>query len=248
MTKIKAILIDDEQSARNVLNNLLERTSSIEVVAICCDLEEGVEKIKELKPQVVFLDVQMPNYAGYEIVKFFKKINFEIIFVTAYDQYAIKAFELNAIDYLVKPIDRQKLTDAISKLEEKLGKQNKLVDYQNLLATIKDKNYKKIVLPEIGNRRIVDLDNIIAVEADGAYSKIHLKDTKVITTSKNLKYFENVLPKDSSFFRTHRAWIINISYIKFLNKTDLSITLADGILKARISRARVDDFEEVFLQ
>lgn len=245
MTKIRAILIDDEQSARNVLTNLLERTSSdIDVIATCSNLEDGVKQIKELQPNVVFLDVQMPNYAGYEIVNFFEIINFEIIFITAYDQYAIKAFELNAIDYLVKPIDRQKLSLTLKKLEDKLNLKSSAIDYQTLLKSIKDKNYKKIVLPEIGNRRIINLEDIITIEADGAYSKIHLKQNKVITTSKNLKYFENVLPKEASFFRSHRAWIINLTYIDFFNKTELIITL-NGLIKAKISRARVEDFERI---
>jgi two-component system LytT family response regulator len=247
MFKIKAILIDDEQSARNVLSNLLERTSSnLEVMATCSNLEEGVKQIKKLKPNVVFLDVQMPNYAGYEIVNFFDNIDFEIIFVTAYDHYAIKAFELNAIDYLVKPIDRRKLALTLTKLENKLKKEVALIDYQILLKSIKNKDYKKIIIPELGNRRILNIDDIVALEADGAYSKIHLIDNKIITTSKNLKYFEDVLPRDISFFRSHRAWIINLAYISFFNKTELTITLAkENKLKAKISRARIEDFEQV---
>lgn len=246
MNQINAILIDDEQSARNVLTNLLERTASnINIIATCNDLESGVTQIKKLKPKVVFLDVQMPNYAGYEIVNFFDKIDFEIVFVTAYDQYAIKAFELNAIDYLVKPIDRKKLAVTLEKIENKLSKQAALIDYQNLLKTIKDKNYKKIIIPELGNRRIVNIDDIIALEADGAYSKIYLKDNKTITTSKNLKYFENVFPKDATFFRSHRAWIINLIHIENLNKTAQNITLANGTVKAKISRSRIGHFESL---
>lgn len=243
---IKAILIDDEQSAIRVLTNLLKKLSSnIEIIATSSNLEDGVKQIKKLQPDVVFLDVQMPNYAGYEIVKFFNKINFEIIFVTAYDQYAIKAFELNAIDYLVKPIDRTKLTASIKKVEGKLNQKAALVDYQMLLKTIKEKDYKKIIIPELGNRRIINLDNIIAIEADGAYSKIHLKESKIITTSKNLKYFESVLPKDTTFFRSHRAWIINLDYIGFLNKTERNVTLANGTIIAKMSRARINDFENI---
>jgi two-component system LytT family response regulator len=246
MAQIKAVIIDDEQSARNVLTHLLEKTSeNINIIATCNDLEEGVLKIKELKPNVVFLDVQMPNYAGYEIVNFFEKIDFEIIFITAYDQYAIKAFELNAIDYLVKPIDRKKLANSIEKLKVKVTEKNNLVDYEILLKTIKNKSYKKLVLPELGNRRVVNLEDIVAIEADGAYSKIYLKENKTITTSKNLKYFENLLPKKSSYIRTHRAWIINLEYIEFINKTELSITLMKGALKAKISRARINDFEKI---
>jgi len=247
MAKIKAILIDDEQSARNVLTSLLERSAfNIEIIATCANLENGVKKIKELKPCVVFLDVQMPNYAGYEIVNFFERIDFEIVFVTAYDQYAIKAFELNAIDYLVKPIDRKKLAVTLEKLKDKFAKDAELVDYKSLLKTIKEKEYKKIIIPELGNRRIVSLNEIIAIEADGAYSKIHLEEQKTITTSKNLKYFEDVLPKESAFFRSHRAWIINLDYIELLNKTTLTITLANGVITAKVSRARIPDFENSF--
>lgn len=242
MTQMKAILIDDEESARNVLANLLERSSSkINIITTCNNLEEGVIQIKKLKPDVVFLDVQMPNYAGYEIAKFFDKIDFEIVFVTAYDQYAIKAFELNAIDYLVKPVDRSKLMTTLEKIENKLNKNAELIDYQNLLKTIKEKDYKKLVIPELGNRHIIKLSNIIAIEADGSYSKLYLKENKIITTSKNLKYFEKILPKDLSFFRSHRAWIINLNYIEFLNKSKLNITLANGTVIAKVSRAKIND-------
>ncbi len=245
MTVIKAILIDDEQRARDVLVSLLNRaTTNIDIIATCSNLEEGIKKIKDLQPDVVFLDVQMPNYAGYEIVRFFDEINFEIIFVTAYDQYAIKAFELNAIDYLVKPIDRNKLNISLEKLQKKLKQQKQLIDYHSLLKTIKDKNYKKIVLPELGNRHIVDLKNIIALEASGAYSIIHLKENKKITTSKNLKYFEEILSKESSFFRSHRGWVINLNFVDSLNKTDLVVILAKGSLKVKISRNKIEDFEK----
>lgn len=244
MTKIKAVLIDDEERARSVLANLLHRASSnIEILARCSSLKDGVEQIKKQQPDVVFLDVQMPNYAGYEISNFFDTIYFEIIFVTAFDHYAIKAFELNAIDYLVKPIDRTKLGLAIQKLENKLQQNATIVDYKALLKTIKSKTYNKIVIPELGNRRIIDLNNIIAIEADGAYSTLHLKDDKTITTSKNLKYFEETLPQNTSFFRSHRAWIINLEYIELLNKTEQVITLAKGSIKAKVSRARIEDFE-----
>ena len=243
MAKIKAILIDDEFSARNVLTSLLGRSlTEVEVIATASGLEEGVKQIKELQPDVVFLDVRMPNYAGYEIVDFFDEINFEIIFVTAYDQYAIKAFELNAIDYLVKPIDRNKLATTLQKLKDKLNLKSNLIDYKALLKTIKEKKFKKLVIPEAGNRRVINLDDIIAIEADGSYSKLHLTDNKLITTSKNLKYFEDVLPEEASFFRSHRAWIVNLAFIEYLNKTTLNITLANGNVTAKVSRNRIEDF------
>lgn len=247
MNEIKAILIDDEQSARNVLTNLLKRVSSnINILATCCNLKEGVKQIKALKPNVVFLDVQMPYYAGYEIINFFDEINFEIIFVTAHDNYAIKAFELNAVDYLLKPINREKLALTLDKLRDRLNKKAALIDYQVLLKTIKDKDYNKIVIPELGNRRVVNIADIIAIEADGSYSKIYLKGNIIITTSKNLKYFEDVLTKETTFFRTHRSWIINGMHIEYFNKTELYITLSNITVKAKISRPRLDLFESFF--
>ncbi|MFT6243336.1 MAG: two-component system LytT family response regulator [Salibacteraceae bacterium] len=245
MTKINAILVDDEKRARNVLSSLLEfNCPELNVVAECSNVPDAVEQIKRLNPDVVFLDVQMPNYAGYEIVKFFDEINFEIIFVTAYDQYAIKAFELSAIDYLIKPINRTRLTEAVSKLSSKMKERDQLADYSVLLGSIQDNEFKQIVIPELGDRRVLELNTIIAIEADGAYSKVHLIDNKSITVSKTLKYFESVLPEDINFFRSHRAWIINLKHLKQFNKTKGIVTLGEDII-AKISRNKVVEFQTI---
>lgn len=246
MEEIRAIIIDDEHSAINVLSNLLKRASpEIKIVASCQGFLEGIKEINIHKPDVVFLDIQMPNYAGYEIVDYIDEINFEIIFVTAHDQYAIKAFELNAIDYLVKPIDRQKLQEALEKLEKKLLREYVFKDYKKIVNHIRDKNQKKIVIPELGNRRILNLEDIIAIEADGAYTTIHLVNNKIVTTSKNLKYFENKLTDENSFFRTHRAWIVNINYLELINKTSRTITFRDSNIVAKIARTKQHEFEKL---
>ncbi|MCP4440362.1 MAG: response regulator [Aureispira sp.] len=244
MKNIKAIIVDDEQWARAVLTRLLEQNCpSVEVVAKCVDLVSAVEQIKLLKPDVVFLDVKMPDYAGYEIINFFTEIDFSLIFVTAFDQYAIKAFELNAVDYLVKPIDRKKLVLAVDKLTAKLEKESNLESYQELLKTIKSKTFKKIILPELGNRRIVELNSILAIKADDTYCKIYLKgEEKVITVSKTLKYFEEILDENPSFFRSHRSWIINLEHVQKFNKTDSTIIINDN-LNAAISRKKFEEFE-----
>jgi two-component system LytT family response regulator len=117
MKTIKAILVDDEEGARDVLANLLLRfCPNVELLAKCSNIPEAVEQIKSLQPDLVFLDIEMPNYAGYEIVNFFEKIDFEIVFVTAYDQYAIRAFEIAALDYLLKPIDIERLKLAVERV------------------------------------------------------------------------------------------------------------------------------------
>ena len=122
MKKIRAILVDDEESARDVLENLLKRfCPEVELLAKCTNVEQAVASIRELQPDLVFLDIEMPNYAGYEIVKFFPEINFELIFVTAYDKYAIRAFEVSAVDYLLKPIDIDRLKNAVSRVMKQLS-------------------------------------------------------------------------------------------------------------------------------
>lgn len=244
MKLIKAIIVDDEKHARSVLTSLLKRDhSEIEVIETCSNLEEAVSAIKRHNPKVVFLDVQMPRYAGYEIVNFFDEINFEIIFITAFDQYAIKAFELNAIDYLVKPIDRNRLKSAILKATNKLNLRKQTDEYNILLKTIKNRRFSQIIIPELGNRRILNLAEIIAIEADGSYSKVYLKDNRIITISKNLKYFESVIPEEAKFFRSHRAWIINLFHLQFLNKSELTIMLDEDI-RAKLARGRIEEFEQ----
>ena len=244
MDQITAIIVDDEKHARSVLSNLIKRDHpEVRVISTCSNLTEAVNEIKRTEPMLVFLDVQMPNYAGYEIVNFFDRISFDIIFVTAFDHYAIKAFELSAIDYLVKPIDRSRLKEAISKLSDKLSLQKRTEEYNVLLQSIKEKKFSKIIIPELGNRRVLDLSDIIAIEADGSYSKVHLRNNKNIVISKNLKYFESVIPEEANFFRTHRAWLINILHLKFLNKSELVITLNEGI-KVKLARGRIEEFEQ----
>ena len=247
MEKITCIIVDDEPRARNVLSNLLSNYfSQIEVVGQAKDVLEAVEVIKKLKPNVVFLDVQMPNYAGYEIIQFFEKIDFEIIFVTAYDQYAIKAFELSAIDYLVKPVNGDRLKEAIEKLKTKLERTDKILDYKNLLDSMKNETFETIILPELGLKRMVKLVDIVAVEANGSYSDIHLIGGEQITISKNMKYFENLLPENNFFFRTHRSWVINIKLIASFNQEELEINHKSG-LQTKLARRKLIEFKALFI-
>lgn len=246
MEKITALLVDDEERARRVIKKLLLRSSApIQIVDECATVEEAVQSIKTHKPQVVFLDVQMPQYEGYELVNFFTEIDFEIIFVTAYDHYAIKAFEVSAIDYLLKPIDRERLDEALKKISHKLASKDRLNKYQELLKTIESSRKSKLIIPELGNRRIIDLEEIIAIKADGAYTLIYISDGQMVTTSKNLKHYENALSSASSFFRSHRSWIINTNYLEQFNRTANLLQLKGGI-NARISRNQYNSFDALF--
>jgi len=240
---VNVILVDDEPRALSVLNNLLDNYN-INIVGECSNLEDAIELINKNNPQVVFLDIQMPNYAGYEIVNFFTEINFEIVFVTAYDEYAIKAFDLSAIDYLVKPINRERLSETILKIEERLDTKDKLNHYEVLLKNLKDIEPKKLVIPELNNKRIINLSDIIAIEAEGAYTKIHMLDNYTITTSKNLKHYQNILEAEKYFFRSHRSWLVNLNFLQSINRTNYKLHLTNTI-EAKISRNQIDAFERL---
>lgn len=243
MKEVRAIIVDDEQRARDVLSKLLERNCPmVKVVASCEDVLSAVDKIKSLKPDVVFLDVEMPDYAGYELVNFFNEINFDIIFVTAFDQYAIKAFELSAIDYLVKPIERLRLVEAVDRVAKKVNINESKFQYEQLLNSIKEKEFRKIVIPELGNKRIIEINTITAIEAEGSYCKIHQLNQKPFVISKNLKYFEARLGDTKLFFRSHRGWLVNINHIETINKTELTLNLCNNLV-AKISRNMVSSFE-----
>lgn len=247
MTKIKAIITDDEQAARNVLYQLLQlEFPEVEVIAKCHDVPSTVEAIKELKPDVVFLDIQMPGYMGYEIISFFDEINFEITFVTAYDQYAIKAFELNAVDYLVKPISRQRLVQAVKKLQQKIESQKTVQQYQLLKQSLQTKTINHIIIAELGKQNFVKLNDIIAIEAHGAYSLVYLCGKQPLTVTKNIKQFESLLPEDGTFFRSHKSWIIHKQHIQRYAKLKLEIYLSENII-AKLSRYKKVEFEQMFM-
>ena len=251
MNQLKVIVVDDEAAARNVLTNLIQMSKfNMDIVATCCDLTEAVNSINRFKPDLVFLDVQMPDYAGYEIVNFIDKITFEIIFVTAYEDYAIKAFEMNAIDYILKPIERNRLDEAIQKAQNKLDQKDKVEQYQDLLNSIKGKSLGNIAISELRNgqvsKRVISLKNIIAVEAKGAYCQVHLFNDAPFLVSRNLKHFESQLPKDGPFFRSHRSWILNIDYVSKYNPRFGDVYLNQNLV-AKISKNRFEAFEELTL-
>jgi len=243
MKTIKAILVDDEADARDVLETLIEFSEKpIDILAKCSNLKEAVAKIKELKPDVVFLDIQMPEFAGYEIVNFFDEINFEIVFVTAFDQYALKAFELSAIDYLVKPIKRERLAKTLDRIIEETGKKNTAREYEVLLESLQNKKVEKIIIPEVGYNRVLLLDDIICIQGQGSYSLVYLKNENNITVSKSLKFFDKIFYEGSSFFRSHKSWIINTKYIKQFNSNQGNIVLINNIT-AKISPTKTEEFK-----
>lgn len=244
MQKIKAILVDDEQSARDVLENLLLRfCPEVELLDKCENVLQAVESIKKHQPNVVFLDIEMPNYAGFEIVNFFTEINFKIIFVTAYEKYAIRAFEVSAINYLLKPIEINRLKNAVEKTVKEFTVLQQLQSLSVAEKTFKDKEIRNLVISEKGNQYIVSVNDILAIEAQESYCTIYTKNRKYMV-SKNLKYYEVLFESVPKFFRTHKSWIINTDCIEFYSKSDFTITLSEN-LKVKLSKYKKAEFENI---
>lgn len=243
MSTIKAIIIDDEERARTALSSLLkEYCPNVEIIAQCANVPEGVLAINQKRPQLVFLDIEMPEYNGFELLSFFREVDFEIIFVTAYNNYALKAFEVAAIDYILKPVDIDKLKLAVEKVEKKVNS----FDMQNRLEVLKEsfktEQFNRIALPVADGLLFVDTSEISYLEADGAYTEVWLRNGSKIVVSKKIKFFEEVLDKRPNFFRSHRSYIVNINFIKKYSKSDNALTLDNG-KTIIISRDRKAEFE-----
>jgi two-component system, LytTR family, response regulator len=246
MQKIKAILVDDEESARDVLQNLLLRfCPDVEVLAKCANVPEAVEAIGLHRPDLVFLDIEMPGYAGYELVNFLGEVDFEIIFVTAYDQYAIRAFELAAIDYLLKPVDIHRLKEAVARARQQFDMQEQAQRLQLLSNTLETNQIKNIIISDKGYQQVIPLDDIIAIEAQESYCIIHTVEKKHVV-SKNLKHFETLLEAIPQFIRVHKSWMIHRVHLKHYSKTDLLIHLHGGVV-AKLSKYKKAEFEAALL-
>jgi two-component system, LytTR family, response regulator len=246
MTKIKAILVDDESSARDVLENLLLHfCPDVELLGKYENVEKAVVAIKELQPDLVFLDIEMPNYAGYEIIQFFDEINFDIVFVTAYDKYAIRAFELSAVDYLLKPIDIERLQQAVQKSKISTLSKNNFDRFKLLSNTIKTNSISTIMVVDKGYHQAIQTNSVIAIEAQESYSTIYTTE-KQFTISKNLKHFEKLLEENNSFFRVHKSWIINLEFLENYSKSLLEIKMKNG-LTTKLSKYKKAEFEEAIV-
>lgn len=245
---MKAIIIDDEKRARRILNVLIEEECpEIDTVFEAENLVEGVEIIKAKKPDIVFLDIEMPNHSGLQILDFFKKdpINFQIIFTTAYGHYAIEAFKLSAVDYLLKPMDAKELKQAILKasnnLEENFIKQKLL----NLERNFEQLALNKIALEVPKGIRFVSHEDILIFEADGAYTKVYLQNGKTELICKTLKHFSEQLSNKPLFYKPHRSFVINLKYMTEITKKDGLQVIMSNNKSIPIARERKDEFMDI---
>lgn len=244
MNKINAILVDDEVNARENLRFLLnDFCHDINILAETNNVDEAVKAIKKHTPQIVFLDIEMPQKNGFQLLEEFDEINFHIIFVTAYDSYAIKAFQVAAIDYLLKPIDVSLLEVAVGKIKKQI-ESNTQPKRVNLLQE-NNKSITKIAIPYKTDYAIVNIKDICSIEADRMYSILHMKNNKKYMVAKKLSYYEGLLCDNIAFTRLHRSWIINIHRIETYSKKEKEVTL-DTQFKVPVSKGYKESFETLF--
>jgi len=245
MNKIRTILIDDEPRGLTSLQKLLQMNcEEVDVVSCCNNAAEATEHIAKLHPQLVFLDIAMPETNGFELLRTLPVIDFEIIFVTAHNNYMTQAFHFSAVDYLLKPVEDNLLTEAVKRagkrIEEKTGSQQ----IETFLHNIQNRNIPqkiKLCIPSLRGFQVVEINEIIYCEASSNYTNFHFTDRAVICASKPIHEFESLL-EDSGFLRIHKSFVVNLEHVKeYIRGEGGTIILSNGH-DVEVSRRKKEKF------
>lgn len=238
---MKAIVIDDEARARRILVALLaEHCPQVEVVAEASDVPEAVQAINAHQPEVVFLDIEMPGYSGFQLLDFFKKPDFSIVFTTAYSDYAVQAFEVSAVDYLLKPIQIDGLVRAV----ERVGQlqEASVQPLEVLQHNLRDEGVvRKLAVPVSDGLLFVNTSELVYLQADGSYTNFFLENGSRLLVSKKLGEFE-VLLRNPRFFRPHRSFIINLDRVQKYVRQEGGYILMETDAMVSLSRDKKDEF------
>ena len=239
---IKAILVDDEAHCNQSLEiELNEYCPEVSVIATYTSGEEAIEGIRKLRPDLVFLDIEMPWINGFELLKRVGKLDFEVIFITAYDTYAIEAFRYCAIDYLLKPIQSDLLQEAVEKVRSKKKNNFNEEKLSALLHNMeRDQQSIKIVLPTSNSLEVVEVDEIVRCQSENNYSHVFLADGSKIFLAKSLKDIENII-RSPKFLRVHQSHLINTNYIKRYVRSDGGYILMKDESQISVSKAKKDN-------
>lgn len=244
---IRSIIIDDEPNNIENLQAILHTyCNDITVAAIANNADDGITAIKNHQPDLLFLDIQMPVKSGFDVLRAFTHIDFEVIFITAYDQYGIQAIKFSALDYLLKPIDINELKLAVEKARNKINAKQKNNSIDNLLDYIRtgNKDVPKIALPTLQEIMYVHVSDIVRCEASNNYTTFYLQNGEQVLVCKTLKDFADLL-KPYSFVRTHQSHLVNLQFVKSLLKEDGGTLLLNDRTKVPISRQNREMVKEV---
>ncbi len=246
---LKALLVDDEINNLESLAFLLQNDcDDVTVVGKVTSADEARHWLTDNTADVVFLDINLSGENGFQLLSSFKTQNFKVVFVTAYNQYALQAIKANALDYILKPVNIEELQQAVEKVKLSVGsptatEQNQVL-LNNLLQTIGKTNApKKIALPQLGGISFIEVDDIVSLQADSNYTIIHMNNMQKLVISKTLKDFEELLDQ-TQFARVHKSYIINIKYIKEYSTSDGGIVKMTDGNHWSISRRQLDSFLE----
>lgn len=242
---MRAIIVDDEERSRRILKSFIKSYCPvIQLVAEAEDIDSAYKSILESKPELVFLDIDMPPYTGFDLLRKFDSIPFEIIFVTAYDYYAIDAIKFSALYYILKPIKVEELKAAIEKASIKLNNHSDVTT--KYIKQLNPASLDRIVINTIKDAKLISLEEILYIESENIYSTFHLVGDKKITCSqKNLSDYEELL-SDKGFFRTHRSFLVNMKQIDSLIKMEGGEILLKNKSTLPLARRRKEDFLKVF--
>lgn len=243
MKKIKTLLVDDEPRGLTSLQLLLQMNCpEVEIVALCGSAAEAKEKINALHPQLIFLDIAMPGKTGFDLLRDFTVINFEIIFVTAHNNYMTQAFHFSAIDYILKPVDDELLAEAVKRAGKRIEDKSGSESVETFLHNIRQKGGSqkmKLCIPSLKGFQVIGIEEIIYCEANSNYTNFYFSNRPAICASKPIHEYETLLG-DSNFVRIHKSFLVNLEHIKeYVRGEGGSVILSNGY-EAEVSRRKKD--------
>ncbi len=238
---IRAIIIDDEYDSRSTIFNILQNyCNNITVAGQASGVSDGLMMIMAEKPDVVFLDIQMADGTGFDLLEKIPQIDFQIIFITAFDQYALKAIKFSAIDYILKPVDPHQLVEAVGKIRKKTPDFQEINKKINILLRNRN-NFERITLPTFEGFKFINIKDIIRCESENNYTHFHLNTGEDILVTRTLKEYEETL-SDLDFVRVHQSHLINLRYVdRYIKGDGGTVVMADGA-EVEVSRRRKEDF------
>jgi two-component system LytT family response regulator len=242
--QMKILIVDDEANARSFLEALLrEHFPQLILLESAANVSDALRTIHQQQPQIVFLDIEMPGYSGFQLLELIGKPNFEVIFTTAYADYALQAFEVSAVDYLLKPINIQKLQQAVEKAIKRIKAE--VVNGENIAAlkqNLRSANINRLAVPVADGLQFLDLDDLLILEAEGAYTRLHIYNQPPLLISKMIKDFESVLEQHPDFFRCHRSFLINMKHVIKYSRSDGGSILMRNNKEVMLARDKKEAF------
>lgn len=243
---IRAVIIDDEKLARDVIANYLgEFCPDVEVVAQASSVKTALAAIQNTSPDLVFLDIEMPDGNGFDLLNMFEKIDFRIIFITAYSEYAIRAFRFSALDYLLKPVKIDEIIDAVARVRSAESRSMSTEIINSLLSNLKSSSARQstLIIPNLKGFEVLKVNDIIMCQADGYCTNFLLAGNRKVVSSKNLKHFDGLL-EDQNFMRVHHSYMVNLDHVSGYTRQG-EILLSDG-LKAYLGDSYKAEFVKRF--